>query len=173
MTTPDTLVMALQSVRDEVIAAGRHESAEVLAAARATADAMMAAARQRARQTTEEALARGRDDAAAYLAIQRSRRAMRARADALRTERAAYDRLRSAALEAVATLRTAPDYPELRRNLVDIARAALGPGATVDDSPDGGVVGNAPGRRLDLSLTALAESAFDAVMDELAEEPWP
>jgi vacuolar-type H+-ATPase subunit E/Vma4 len=173
MTTPDALVMALQPVRDDVIAAGGHDSAEALAAARAAAAATLAAATEQARQTSENARSRGRDDAAAYLAIQRSRRAMRVRADALRAHRTEYDELKSAALEAVAALRTSPDDSELRRSLVGIAHAALGPGATVADSPDGGVVATAPGRRLDLSLTRLAERAFETVMDELAEEALP
>jgi hypothetical protein len=173
MTTPDTLMAALQPVRDAVLAAARRDSAEAVAAASATATATIAEASERARQTTEEARTRGRDDALAYLAIQRSRNAMRARADALHTQRAEYDRLRSAAIDAAAAIRTAPGYPELRKSLVDIAYAALGPGATLNDSSDGGVVANAPGRRLDLSLTTLAGRAFDTVMDSLAEEFLP
>ena len=63
--------------------------------------------------------------------------------------------------------------PQARGELVDRAalldalrarvRAELGPDATVREHPDGGLVAEAPGRRLDLSLPALADDAVDAL----------
>ncbi len=124
MTTPETLTTALRPVRDAVLAAGHHDSAEALAAARATAAATMATAREHARQITEAAREQGRNDAVVYLAVQRSRRTMRARADGLRAERAEYERLRTEARKAAAALRIEPTYPELRRQLGHRPRGA-------------------------------------------------
>ncbi|HMA47857.1 MAG TPA: hypothetical protein VKP11_11800, partial [Frankiaceae bacterium] len=61
-----------------------------------------------------------------------------------------------------------PAYPRMAAALAARAVAALGDGARLDLDPAGrpGVVAEAGGRRVDLTLAALA----DAVVDELAGE---
>ena len=70
----------------------------------------------------------------------------------LRAEREAYEDLHRAARTAACALRDAPDYADLHELLVRAVRGRLGRDAAVADSPDGGVIGTAPGRRLDFSL---------------------
>ncbi|GAB2920724.1 hypothetical protein GCM10027075_20790 [Streptomyces heilongjiangensis] len=64
-------------------------------------------------------------------------------------------------------LRGTEDYASLRAWLEQRARALLGPAADVAEHADGGVVARAPGRRVDLSLTALADRATDRVGGEV------
>ena len=56
-----------------------------------------------------------------------------------------------------------PDAVHLRV----IARAELGAAAVVREHPDGGVVAQAPGRRVDLRLATLAERAVDTLGPEV------
>jgi len=67
---------------------------------------------------------------------------------------------------AAAVGRLAED-PALRGRLVAAVWARLGPDATVLDAAGGGVVGVAAGRRIDLSLAAVAERAVDALGGEV------
>ena len=58
-------------------------------------------------------------------------------------------------------------HPQLRDRLAARARAELGPDARITDATDGGLLAEAPGRRLDLSLDALADLAVDALGAEV------
>jgi hypothetical protein len=62
-----------------------------------------------------------------------------------------------------------PGYGDVRARLVAAIHERLGPRAAVRDAPGGGVVGEVPGRRLDLSLAAFADRAVDRIIG--AEEP--
>ena len=64
-------------------------------------------------------------------------------------------------------LRRTDDYAALRERLERLARALLGPDAEVTGHPEGGVVARAPGRRVDLSLPALADRALDRLGGEV------
>jgi hypothetical protein len=164
------MTSALRPVRAALFEAGRRDSAALLASARAAAAATTASAVAAADRVTAEARTRGRGDAEKYLAIQHSRGTAQARSVALRADRDGHDLLRSAARAAVDAQRSTVDSALARTVLVGILHAVLGAEATVQDCPDGGVIGVAGGRRLDLSLTSLTDRAFDEVLDELADE---
>ena len=87
----------------------------------------------------------------------RARRTARARV--LAAQRAVYDDLVAAVVAAVSALRTDPGYPDLLEGWSALARAQLGPDALVtrDPSPDGGVIATLDDRRVDYTVTALAE----------------
>ncbi len=75
-----------------------------------------------------------------------------------------YEELRRRVAAAVGRL---AEDPALRGRLVAAVWARLGPDATVLDAAGGGVVGVAAGRRIDLSLAAVAERAVDALGGEV------
>ncbi|WP_346113884.1 hypothetical protein, partial [Nonomuraea maheshkhaliensis] len=86
----------------------------------------------------------------------------------LSARRDALEELRSRAGSAVRDLRG--DRALLHR-LRDLVRDRLGAGATVTEHPDGGIVGQAPGRRVDAGLPALAARAIDELGAEV-ERLW-
>ncbi|GGT00799.1 hypothetical protein GCM10010254_21180 [Streptomyces chromofuscus] len=75
--------------------------------------------------------------------------------------------MRNEAAERVRALRGTDGYTSLRGWLEQRARVLLGPAAEVTEHADGGVVARAPGRRVDLSLTTLADRAVDRVRGEV------
>ncbi|WP_048820688.1 hypothetical protein, partial [Streptomyces ipomoeae] len=95
----------------------------------------------------------------------RARREARSRTLAARRE--AYEGLRRDAAERVRALRRTDGYVSLRKRLEHRARVLLGSGAEVSEHADGGVVARVPGRRVDLSLTALADRALDRMGGEV------
>jgi vacuolar-type H+-ATPase subunit E/Vma4 len=163
MTTPtgERAVDALQPVRAELLRAARADAAARLTRAEQDAGAVLDEARARAAAILDEAREQGEADgtAAARAARTRARRTARSRELALRAE--LYQQLRARVTERVRNLRDAPDHPALRERLTTLARRLLGPEATVVDHPDGGVLGRSEGRRVDLSLGALAVRTLD------------
>ncbi|MFR0354638.1 hypothetical protein [Streptomyces sediminimaris] len=156
--------------------------ARLLRDAAADADALLAAAAEDARATVREAGAR----ASAVLAEARSQGAR----DARRTGAAARGRVRRAArarelaarreiwedlcrrvVDGVEALRGTDAYPAVRRRLTAHVRQALGPDARITEAPGGGVVGEAPGRRIDCGLAAFAQRALDRSGGEV-EQLW-
>ena len=92
----------------------------------------------------------------------------RARGTALRARREAYEELRRQVRTAAAGLRAEPDYPQVLQRLAAAARRALGSDlATVSEHPDGGVTGQADGRRVDYSFPSLADRAVEALGAEV------
>jgi vacuolar-type H+-ATPase subunit E/Vma4 len=119
--------------------------------------------------------AREEGEAAAEVAFARESAALRRDATTivLDTKRAVLLELHAGVRDAVVGLRAAPDYPRLLDGLTVRARARLGPDARiVRDPPDGGgIVAEADGRRLDYTLTALAEMAW-ADLGNALENLW-
>jgi vacuolar-type H+-ATPase subunit E/Vma4 len=138
------------------------DAARIRAAAAADAEQTLAAAHAEAERILVRARRQGARDAAAAVGAARARARREARATVLAARREGYDVLRAAAREAVLRLRDDPGYPQLHEALVHAARRALGRGARLRDMPEGGVVGDRAGRRLDLSLTGFADRAVDA-----------
>jgi vacuolar-type H+-ATPase subunit E/Vma4 len=128
-------------------------AAQIVADARREADALLAQAR-----------AEGEAEMRAYDAAERARARRRARTTALTARREALDALRERTLRSVLALR---DDDRLRDRLTELARAACGPDAVVTASPDGGVIAEAPGRRVDCGLRAIADRAVDALGPEV------
>ncbi|MDW8806477.1 hypothetical protein P1P68_17190 [Streptomyces scabiei] len=164
---PGSTADALDPVRAELLSAA-HADAEALSARAATdAAAVLDRARDEAAAILDEARRQGEaDGAAASRDLLRAAR-REARARVLSARREAYGDLRRAIAVRTGELRRTDDYAELRERLEGLARALLGPGAEVTEHPEGGVVARAPGRRLDLSLTALADRALDRLGGEV------
>jgi vacuolar-type H+-ATPase subunit E/Vma4 len=157
------LLDALAPVHAAVLQAARDDANHTAAQAKAAADDTLGAAQSQADQVRAQARAQGAADAQVYLAAERIRARREARTIVLQAQREAYEDLHRAAREAVAGLRTDPDFPLLRQRLVDAVRRRLGDEATIHDDAGGGVVGEVAGRRLDYSLARLADQAVDTV----------
>jgi vacuolar-type H+-ATPase subunit E/Vma4 len=154
-----TLAAALAPVREALLKQARDEADRVQQDAEAAADAVTARAAAEAEQLLAEARRQGAADAALLASLEGSRARRHARASLLAAQREVYEQLRRQAQEAVLRLREEPDYPRLRAELVRQAQAALGPEVVVTDHPQGGVLAQAGGRHVDLSLPALADRA--------------
>jgi vacuolar-type H+-ATPase subunit E/Vma4 len=159
---------ALDPVRAALLDRARADGDALLAAADAQAAAAVAAARAEAGAAVAEARARGEREAAVVRTAERARARREARAIVLRAQRTAYDELRRRSRAAAERLHTEPGYRALQDRLVAVARADLGTQAVIREDPDGGLVAEAPGRRVDLRLGTLAERAVDGLGPELA-----
>jgi vacuolar-type H+-ATPase subunit E/Vma4 len=156
-------VAALGPVRAALLGRACADGEALLAAADADAAAAVAAAREQAAAAVTEARAQGERDAATVRTAARARARRQARAVVLQAQRAAYDELRRRSRAAAGRLRTEPGYPDLLERLTTAARAQLGAAAVVREHPEGGVVAEIPGRRVDLSLGVLAERIVDGL----------
>ena len=96
-------------------------------------------------------------------AAERARTRRPHQSDVLAAQRDAYEQLRRRATDAVHRLRDEPGYPALRERLAARAAEILGTDAVVTEDSAGGIVAEAAGRRLDLSLTAFAARAFERI----------
>lgn len=169
MTTTDAPAPTdtLAPVREALLRRAHDYAARLLAEAAAAAAEQEASARREAEAIRAMARAQGEADAAAVLADERARARRRARAVVLEAQGAAYERLRSEVRMAVADLRHDPAYPALLAQLTVRVKADLGPEIVISEHPDGGVIGEAGGRRMTYLLTDLA----DAAVADLSAEP--
>lgn len=160
---------ALGPVADALLDKARREAARIRTEAHAAADAQVAQARAEAAQTVAVARAAGRSEAAASARTERVRARRRARSIVLAARRETYEELRRRVRSAVASLfaENPATVDRLRRLAVDRA----GPGARVLTAPGGGVIAVAPGRRVDCSVSALADHAVDLLGAEV-ERLW-
>jgi vacuolar-type H+-ATPase subunit E/Vma4 len=160
-TPPDARSDALGPVRAALLQAAHSDAEMLLAQARQAVASTLDDARAQAEAIVDEARRQGEADgeAATAQALIHARRTARARELAARGT--AYAQLRRRATERVRQLRDGEEYPALRERLAALASELLGPGACVTEHPDGGVVATYPGRRVDLSLDALAARALD------------
>jgi vacuolar-type H+-ATPase subunit E/Vma4 len=167
MTVDPTLVDALAPVSDALLAAARQEAEHEVDRARTAAARTLADAATEAKSMRSRARERGAADAAAALTADRARARRAGRATVLAARREAYEALCSDARRAVAGLREDPGYAGLCRQMANAIRQVLGPDAEVRESQDGGMVGEAHGRRLDYSLSGFADRAMQAMAHEL------
>ena len=93
------------------------------------------------------------------------RRALRR--EVLTAQDEAYRQWRRLGLQAVLELRDEPGHPWRQDMLRKTAYAVLGTDAHVVEHPDGGIVAESDQRRLDLSLSAIAEHALDHIVPEV------
>jgi vacuolar-type H+-ATPase subunit E/Vma4 len=161
----------LARVRESLLARARADAERVRADAAAEADALLEQARQQAEAILAEARERGASEGAEISAAARARARRRARGLVLASQRQAYETLRERSRDAVRALRDDPSYRRLRQRLERIARELAGASAVIVEAPDGGVVAEGSGRRIDCSLGALADRAVDALGAEV-EELW-
>lgn len=158
---------ALQPVRAWLLATTQAEAERVRAAAAADSDHLLARAHAEADAILAAARRQGAAEGAALAGAEQVRQRRRARRLVLEAERQAYEELRARSRAAVRALREDPGYPALRGRLTRLALAAAGPGAVAGEHPDGGVVAEAPGVRVDCTLDRLADRAVDALGGEV------
>ena len=157
----------LEPVRQAILAAARADAARLLADADTEATAAVARADAEAARIRTSARAQGEADAEAVLVAERARARRRARALVLAAQRAAYEELRDRVAGALPGLRAGAGYAGWRDGVGEQVREMLGEGTVLSEHPDGGVVGEAPGRRVAVTLTGLADEAVDALGADL------
>jgi hypothetical protein len=170
------LSAALEPLRDALLASARSDAERERTRAEAAAAARLKNAGEVCDQIRTEARDRGAADSAAVVAAERARAGRQARSVVLHARTEEYRALRSAARDAVGTLRHDDDYPRIRQRLIDLVRGLLGAGVGVRDGECGGVIGEVPGRRADYSLAGFAERAVDTVLaerDPSSGSEWP
>ncbi len=165
MTVP--VADPLAPVRAALLAAAQQDAERVLSAARSKSDAVLARAAQERERLLADARARGEADAGRLLDAERARTRRQARTMVLRAQGQAYEDLRRRAVGAVSALRDDPAYPALLDRLRRQARALVGPDAQVLEPSEGGVVAEAAGRLVVLTLPALAEQVLDRGLPDL------
>lgn len=158
---------ALSPLRRELLRRARAEADRDIAAARADAAATVAAAHAEAADMLAVARMRGEQQAETELAAGQASARHDRRAEILDAQRDAYEQLRAAGRAAICGLRDDSGYALLRENLRRVAVGLLGPDAAIVDDPAGGIVATADGRRVDLSLPAIADRALDATAAQI------
>jgi vacuolar-type H+-ATPase subunit E/Vma4 len=163
----------LQPVRTALLDDARADADRILAAATRDADALVASAEKRANREVEKARRSNAESTAALLERALARAEADGQAGILRTESELHRRLIEGVRTAALGLRTDSRYPALLDHLETLTREQLGEEVLITrDPPDGGGVRGAAGqRRVDYTLTALADRALDALADEVAQ-PW-
>lgn len=161
--------MRLVAFEDAVIREATERARAAEDAAARAARAIVERAEAEADAEVEAARREGRAEADREMAAEVLAGRRRARRLVLEAERAAYERLRAAAVAAACALRDDPGYEELAEGLAAAARRQLGQGTQLRPAPGGGVIGEVGGRRVDYSLSSLADRAVDAVAPALLE----
>lgn len=154
---------ALVPLRAELLNRAAADAEATLAQANAEARAVLEAAEREAGAMLDDARAAGAAEAAAAKATERARTRRAHQSAIFAARRNAYEQLGRRATDAVRALRDEPGYPALRTRLASRAADILGADAVVTEDPAGGIVAQAAGRRLDLSLTAFAARALERV----------
>jgi hypothetical protein len=157
-------VDALAPVRRALLAAADRDAAAIRTRARDAANQVLDDATARAGAIRADARAQGAAAAVRAVDLERTRLRRAGRATVLRARRETEEALASAARAAVGRLVDDPDFPRLRAGMVRALRRALGPDVGIHDHPDGGVVGVVDRRRVDFSLSRLADRVLDQVL---------
>jgi vacuolar-type H+-ATPase subunit E/Vma4 len=116
-------------------------------------------ARRQAEEILAEARRQGEADAGAVQAAGRAAAHRDARTRSLRVQREIYEQLRERCRSQSAALAVQPAYAQLRSRLVQAAHQFLGEEAVIRDAEGGGVIAEAAGRRLDLSMARFVDLA--------------
>jgi vacuolar-type H+-ATPase subunit E/Vma4 len=161
----------LDPVRAEMLRQARAEAGAAVARAEAEAAQQRARARAEAEAILDEARARGRADADEALRAGAARARRQARSVGLRARHEVYQSWRDAVSEGVKNLIHTAEYPRILASLAARARALLGADAQIEEDPAGGLRAQVPGRRVDLTLEAVAARAV-ADAEGQASELW-
>jgi vacuolar-type H+-ATPase subunit E/Vma4 len=154
---------ALAPLSAELLHRADAEAERILADANAEAHDVLLHAERDARDIITNARAAAAAEASLARAAEHARTRRAQHSDVLAAQRSAYEQLRVRATGAVHRLRDEPEYPALRERLTARAAQILGTDAVVTDDAAGGVIAEAAGRRLDLSLTAFAARALERI----------
>ncbi|MCU7729428.1 hypothetical protein ODJ79_37415 [Actinoplanes sp. KI2] len=165
--TAAELDAALAPVREALLRDAQAEADRLRDTARQDRDRRLAAARQRADLTRADACGRGHADAAAAGADDAAAAARAARRLILRARREAYELLRRVVAERVADWMAEPAVDAALRSRV---AEVLGPGGSAQRVP-GGLAGTAGGRRVEVTVSALADGALSE-LGPAVEQLW-
>jgi vacuolar-type H+-ATPase subunit E/Vma4 len=163
----ERVMPALQPVRAEILRRAAADAEQLIADARDEATRIIEQAREMERQITETARAAGESAAALIVAEQGAALERSLRHELLAAQDNAYQQWRRRGTQAVLRLRDEPDYSRWRDLLRGNASAVLGADAQVKDDPGGGIVAQLGHRRVDLSLSAIAQRALDRIAPEV------
>jgi hypothetical protein len=169
MTLQSRQGAALEVVRMKLRENASTQVASMEAEATRAAAALLARARRDAERGVAQAAADGASQAEPVAAAQLARSKRMARSISLRAQEATREYLAGRIRTAVLALRERADYPLLRDRLIEIAERATGPGATITDDADGGIIATAPGIVVDCTLGRLADRAIEALSVQIAE----
>lgn len=159
----------LDALRAALIERAHRDAEADVTTARTEAAARRNAARVEAEQLLVAARERGRADAAQLVAEQTARVARQARDVLFHAQRELYEQLCDQIRDGARRLREDPCYSRLCLNTERRARSLAGVEVSVREHRDGGLVIEAPGRRIDASLDALAEWAIASLSVEAAQ----
>lgn len=148
---------ALAPVADSLLRKAKRDAARIRKEARTEADALIGQARREAAQILAEARDAGTSEATASTGEERVRARRRARSIVLAARRKAYEEVCRKVRSAMASL--CEENPQTTKRLRTLARDRAGDDARITTTPDGGVVAVAPDRRVECSLSALADHA--------------
>lgn len=154
---------ALEPVRAAMLLRASEEAGRIITEAREAAAALTDQARRGAEAAVGQARSEGAEQARPVAAAELGRSRRAARSAMLRARRSDHDELAGRIRAAICGLRDEAGYVMLRDRLAELARQAAGPGATVTDHPDGGVVARADGVVVDCSLPRLADRVVAAL----------
>jgi vacuolar-type H+-ATPase subunit E/Vma4 len=154
-------------VRDALLAGARQEASALLAEADAESAARVREAEQQGEEIRDRARAEGEADARTVLVAERARARRQARAVVLAAQSEVRDELGRRVHEALARLRDDPAFPEMQGRLEAQARALLGDRARLTPHPSGGCTAEAPGRRVEVTLAAVADRELERLGPEL------
>lgn len=164
-------VEALAPLITALTSAAEQDAQAQIDAARAEAEQAVTDARTKADHLLSQSRAKGTADGEAVLAADRARAEREARGIELRAKGEAFESSRRAARTAVSSLKDRPEFGAVDTALRSQARATLGDDVQLTEADCGGIIATANGRRLDLSLTSLADDLVDDWPSD-AERPW-
>jgi hypothetical protein len=159
---------ALEPLRNALLARAQADAAACVTRTRTETAAELAAARIEADRTAREARHRGEAEAAAMVTIDDALARRHVHTVMLAARRSVYDQLRLRVRAEVGQLHGEPVYGDLRDTMTRAGRSLIGPDASARDIADGCVV-EASGRRVEVTLGALADWALDAVLADSPE----
>lgn len=166
---PSRSAAALAPVRRSLLTAAHQEAADLRRDAAAKALAVLEAAQRDADRIRAAAAAEGAATARSQAALRSARVRRQAHETVLTRRNALRLDLQRQVRQAAVELRTDPRYPRLLALLTEQSQALLGAGATVTESPQGGVVAQAGSRRLEMSLPVLAIRTLESMTQEVCE----
>ncbi len=161
---------ALAPVREALRSAAEKEASELREGARQQVIALLADAREQAAHIVAAAARDGEAAARSDAALRSSRVRREANELVLAQRSSLLQELRQQLRARAMTLQDDRRYPALVNALTKQCLDLLGPAASVSTSPDGGVIGEAGARRLDLSLPILAGMTLESMPE--ARELW-
>jgi len=164
------MVGALASVADALAADAGQHAETVRSAAERDARAELARANDVAQRMLAEARADGTRAASQQAELDLAAATRQARGTVLAAQRTAYDAVRRRALELLEQRAGSPAGRQLGVLLEHLARARIGPPATVHRTGPGslGVVATSGNRRAVIGPAELVDAALDALADEVA-----